>query len=359
MIQEQEKEELTTYKLTQYAKATGCSCKIAPAVLQEILSGGGIQPAFQGLLVGNDHADDAAVYQLDEHTALIATTDFFTPIVDDAYDYGRIAAANALSDVYAMGGKPLMALGILGWPVDTLPASLAALVMAGARATCLAADIPLAGGHSIITTEPIFGLSVNGTVPLQQLKKNNGARPGDVLLLTKPIGTGILTTARKRGLLDEEHYPVLLEQLLQLNAIGELLGAFEGVHAMTDITGFGLGGHLLEMAESSGCTAEIQWSKVPILAAARAYAQQRIAPDATFRNWNACSASVSFGAGVDVMESFSFLPDPQTNGGLLIAVDPDQLSAVQACFQANGYKGFMEPIGHMVEKREKPIEIIA
>ena len=282
-------------KLTQFAKATGCSCKIAPAMLQEILSDSGIQPSFQNLLVGNDHADDAAVYQLDADHALISTTDFFTPIVDEAFDYGRIAAANALSDVYAMGGKPIMALAILGWPVETLPAALAAEVIAGARAVCTAAGIPLAGGHSIITTEPVFGLSVNGMVAVSHLKKNSGAREGDLLLLTKPIGTGILTTARKRGLLEEADYPALIEQLTKINEIGAVLGSIAGVTAMTDITGFGLAGHLAEMAKGSNLSAELYWSKVPVLQAAKSYAKQRISPDATFRNWNAVSASVSFG----------------------------------------------------------------
>ena len=355
----QETSRNTPVKLTQYAKATGCSCKIAPAVLQEILSGSGIQPSFQNLLVGNDHADDAAVYQMDAHNALISTTDFFTPIVDDAFEYGQIAAANALSDVYAMGGKPIMALAILGWPVDTLPASLAAEVIAGARAICVAAGIPLAGGHSIITTEPIFGLSVNGTVSIDHLKKNNSAREGDLLLLTKPLGNGILTTARKRGLLDEAYYPELLKLLTRINNIGEELGAIEGVHAMTDITGFGLAGHLAEMAKGSGLSAELFWSKVPILPTAKEYAKQRISPDATFRNWNAVSTSVSFGAGVDVMESFSFLPDPQTNGGLLISVSPDALRDVQDCLNNAGYEAHLDPIGQMIAVGEKLISVIA
>lgn len=346
------------YKLTQYAKATGCSCKIAPAQLNEILSIGGIQPAFQNLLVGNDGADDAAVYQINEQDALISTTDFFTPIVDDAYDYGRIAAANALSDVYAMGGKPIMALGILGWPIDSLPASLAASVMAGARAVCTAAGIPLAGGHSIITAEPIFGLSVNGMVRIENLKKNGGAQEGDLLLLTKPLGAGILTTARKRGLLDEAFYPELLAQLTKLNAIGEALGRIGGVTAMTDVTGFGLAGHLSEIASASNLTAELTWQKVPLIEAAKMYAKQGIAPDATFRNWNGVSKDISFGAGVDAMESFSFLPDPQTNGGLLIAVNPKWLKEVQILLNNQGYQNFTEPIGRMMPRGEHLIALI-
>jgi len=346
-------------KLTQFAKATGCSCKIAPAVLQEIIAGSGAQPAFAQLLVGNNGTDDAAVYQLNETQALISTTDFFTPIVDDAFDYGRIAAANALSDVYAMGGQPIMALAVLGWPVDTLPASLAAEVLAGARSVCAEARIPLAGGHSIITTEPVFGLSVNGMVDVPHLKKNSGAREGDLLLLTKPLGSGILTTARKRGLLDEAHYPELLEQLTKLNAIGAALGKIAGVTAMTDVTGFGLAGHLSEMAEAGHVSAELYWNKVPLLQSAKMYAKQGISPDATFRNWNAVSKSISFGTDVDAMESFSFLPDPQTNGGLLIAVKPSALTEVQECLRNAGYDAFLEPIGRITQKKDCVINILA
>ncbi len=354
----QETPENIPVKLTQFAKATGCSCKIAPAQLQEILAASGIQPPFQNLLVGNDGADDAAVYQIDEHRALIATTDFFTPIVDDAFDYGRIAAANAISDIYAMGGTPLMALAILGWPVDSLPSALAAEVLAGARAICAGAGIPLAGGHSIITGEPIFGLSVNGTVNIQNLKKNSGAHAGDLLLLTKPLGTGILTTARKRGLLDEAHYPELLDQLTKLNNVGEAIGAIPGVSAMTDVTGFGLAGHLSEMARGSSLSAQLFWSKMPLLASAKMYAKQGISPDATFRNWNAVSKDISFGAGVDAMESFSFLPDPQTNGGLLIAVQAGSLQELQNCLKNAGYSDFLEPIGYMVERNEQLIAVL-
>lgn len=348
-------EQALPVKLTQFAKATGCSCKISPAQLQEILAGAGIQPPFQQLLVGNDGADDAAVYQINEEQAIISTTDFFTPIVDDAYDYGRIAAANAISDVYAMGGTPIMALAILGWPVDNLSPALAAEVLSGARATCVEAGIPLAGGHSIITAEPIFGLSVNGMLRLNELKKNNGAGEGDLLLLTKPLGSGILTTARKRGLLNEADYPELLAQLIRLNSVGAALGAIAGVTAMTDVTGFGLGGHLAEMARGSNVTAALTWTKVPLLKSARGYAKQGISPDTTFRNWNAIANECTFAPGVDAMESFSFLPDPQTNGGLLIAVKPAALKEVQDCLSEAGYAAFLEPIGQMVQRAEKLI----
>ncbi|MEO6830679.1 MAG: selenide, water dikinase SelD, partial [Chitinophagaceae bacterium] len=238
--------------LTQWAKATGCSCKIAPAQLKEILRTASPIVADKNLLVGNDSSDDAAVYALDDKMAIIATTDFFTPVVDDAYSFGKIAAANALSDVYAMGGKPILAIAVLGWPVDLLPPEMATAVLEGARSICAEAGIILAGGHSIITTEPFFGLAVNGLLNIENLKKNNTAQEGDLLFLTKPIGAGILTTAAKRGVLPEEFQSVLLNQLSKLNKIGEQIGKISGVHAMTDVTGFGLLGHLIEMAEGSG-----------------------------------------------------------------------------------------------------------
>jgi selenide,water dikinase len=349
--------ETEPIRLTQFAKATGCSCKIAPAVLQGILAQSGIQAPFENLLVGNDHADDAAVYRMDNGTALIATADFFTPIVDDAFDYGRIAAANALSDVYAMGGKPVMALALLGWP-DALSATLAGEVLRGAKAVCAEAGIPLAGGHSIITAEPVFGLSVNGIVSEAHLKKNSSAQEGDLLLLTKPIGAGIMTTARKRGQLEEADYPVLLESLTKLNAVGAKLGALEGITAMTDVTGFGLGGHLTEIAKGSGLSAELTWAAVPLMEGAKKYALQGIAPDAAFRNWNAISATTLTAPGVDVMEAFRFLPDPQTNGGLLITVRPDALAELQAILTQNGYDGYTAPIGRMTAQEEKLLRVV-
>jgi selenide,water dikinase len=344
--------------LTQWAKATGCSCKIAPAQLQEMLASSlpAMPPA--ALLVGNSSNDDAAVYALDDTTALIATTDFFTPVVDDAFDYGRIAAANALSDVYAMGGRPVMALAVLGWPVDALPAAQAQRVLEGARATCAEAGIPLAGGHSIITAEPFFGLSVNGLVAISNLRRNDTAREGDLLFLTKPIGSGILTTAAKRGILPAEHYSALIGRLSQLNKIGATLGSLPGVTAMTDVTGFGLLGHLIEVAEGSGLSAMLDYSAVQIPQVARELAAQRIVPDATFRNWNSYSARTGFAAGVNVAEAFSLLPDPQTNGGLLICVQEDAASAVQELLRQEGYEGFLQPIGKMVGKAEKVVTVV-
>lgn len=344
-------------KLTQYSHGAGCGCKIAPAVLEQILKGQTTTINDVKLLVGNASKDDAAVYDLGNGTALISTTDFFMPIVDDAYDFGRIAAANAISDVYAMGGKPLVAIAILGWPVEKLPAELAQQLIAGGRATCDAAGIPLAGGHSIDSTEPIFGLAVTGIVPIENLKQNKTAKEDDVLFLTKPLGVGILSTAQKRGVLTPVLQAVMTEQMAKLNTIGEALGKIKGVHAMTDVTGFGLLGHLIEMADGSGLGAEVYYNKLQILAGAKEYLAQRIVPDATYRNWNSYSAQVGFETGVDVMQAFSILPDPQTNGGMLISVAPETVAEVKALFEANGLSGFIEPIGKMTAKGEKTIKV--
>ena len=252
-------------KLTQYSHGAGCGCKISPIILDEILHSNFSMPDNDRLIVGNHSKDDAAVYDLHNGKALISTTDFFMPIVDDAFTFGSIASANAISDVYAMGGKPIMALAILGWPVDKLSTSLAQQVMDGARAVCKAAGISLAGGHSIDTSEPVFGLSVNGFVSIDCLKKNNTAQEGDVLFITKPIGVGILATAQKRGVLLSEDEQILIHQLKQLNSIGYELGKIKGVTAMTDVTGFGLLGHLIEMAEGSGMSANINFDAVPLI----------------------------------------------------------------------------------------------
>lgn len=345
-------------KLTQYSHGAGCGCKIAPAVLEQILKGQTTAIHDAKLLVGNASKDDATVYDLGNGMALISTTDFFMPIVDDAYDFGRIAAANAISDVYAMGGKPLVAIAILGWPVEKLPAELAQQLIAGGRATCDAAGIPLAGGHSIDSTEPIFGLAVTGIVPIENLKQNNTAKEGDVLFLTKPLGVGILSTAQKRGVLTPELQAVMTTQMSALNNIGEALGKIKGVHAMTDVTGFGLLGHLIEMADGSGLGAEVYYNKLQILEGAKEYLTQRIVPDATYRNWNSYSAQVGFETGVDVMQAFSILPDPQTNGGMLISVAPETVDDVIALFKANGLSGFIEPIGKMTAKGEKVVKVM-
>lgn len=344
-------------RLTQFSRGAGCGCKIAPQVLDEILRTNISAPINSKLLVGNSSKDDAAVYDLGNGTALISTTDFFMPIVDDAFDFGRIASANAISDVYAMGGKPLLAVAILGWPVEKLPAELAQKVLDGSRKICEEAGIPLAGGHSIDSAEPIFGLAVNGLVDIKNLKKNNTAKAGDVLFITKPLGVGVLSTAQKRGLIKEEHVPVMINQMTQLNKIGEALGRIEGVSAMTDITGFGLLGHLIEMAEGSNCSAEINYSTLPVADGVKEYLAQRIIPDATYRNWNSYSAKTGFEKGVNVMEAFNLLPDPQTNGGLLIAVNENTVDKMKELFKENGLEKFATPVGRMVERVDKIIMV--
>jgi selenide, water dikinase len=348
--------ESPVYKLTEYAHGAGCGCKIAPQVLHEILAQQNEAPDNRNLLVGNSSRDDAAVYKLDGEQCLIATTDFFTPIVNDAFDFGRIAAANAISDVYAMGGRPLMALAVLGWPVEKLPAALANKVLQGARAVCKEAGIPLAGGHSIDSPEPIFGLCVNGLVNETQLKQNNTARAGDVLFLTKPIGVGILATAEKRNSLLPEHEGLAVQYMTRLNSLGALLGQQPWVTTLTDVTGFGLAGHLLEMCgEKLG--AELYWSQIPFIENLQHYLKSRIIPDATYRNWNGYGTQIGFDKTVPVMDAFTLLPDPQTNGGLLIAVAPEHIADMQALLQQQGLKPFIQPIGRFTERGEKVVMV--
>lgn len=343
-------------RLTQFSHGGGCGCKIAPHVLEEILASATAQPTDARLLVGNSSKDDAAVYDLGNGSALISTTDFFMPIVDDPFVFGQIASANAISDVYAMGGKPILAIAILGWPVNKIPASVAQQVLEGSRKICAEAGIPLAGGHSIDSPEPIFGLAVNGLVQLEHLRQNNTARQGDLLFLTKPIGVGILATAQKRGVLSAEDAELLEKQLTTLNSAGEALGKIPGVSAMTDVTGFGLFGHLIEMAEGSGLSATISYSQLPILEPAREYLAQKIMPDATYRNWNSYSSKIAFEPGVNVMEAFNLLPDPQTNGGLLVAVAPDALPELQRVFESFNIP-YASPIGELTARSEKIITV--
>ena len=348
-------EQTEEIKLTQFSRGAGCGCKIAPKVLEKILHNKISIPAHKNLLVGNSSNDDAAVYDLGNGTALISTTDFFMPIVDGAFDFGRIASANAISDVYAMGGKPILAIAVLGWPVEKLPAELAQQVLEGSRKICEEAGIPLAGGHSIDSAEPIFGLAVTGLVDIKNLKKNNTAKAGDVIFITKPLGVGVLSTAQKRGLIKEEHVAIMINQMTQLNKIGEALGKIEGVTAMTDVTGFGLLGHLIEMAEGSNCSAEINYSMLPVADGVKEYLSQRIVPDATYRNWNSYSTKTAFEKGVNVMEAFNLLPDPQTNGGLLFAVDEAAVEEVKKILKENGLENFAEPIGRMKAVSEKTV----
>jgi len=344
-------------RLTQYSHGAGCGCKIAPKVLDEILKSNVSVPDNKNLLVGNSSKDDAAVYDLENGMALISTTDFFMPIVDDAFDFGRIAAANSISDVYAMGGKPLLAIAVLGWPVEKLPVELAQKIIDGGRTICNEAGIPLAGGHSIDSPEPIFGLAVTGIVNKEDLKKNNSAEVGDLIFLTKPLGVGILSTAQKRGLLKEEHLQMMIEQMTTINKIGESLGKIKGVTAMTDVTGFGLFGHLIEMAEGSGLSAEISYDKIPVADGVKEYIGQRIFPDATTRNWSSYSDKIKFEKGVNVMEAFTLLPDPQTNGGLLISVKESAKDEVIGLFKKEGLEKFIEPIGRFISRGEKMIEV--
>jgi len=277
--------------------------------------------------------------------------------VDDAFDFGRIAAANSISDVYAMGGRPLMAIAVLGWPVEKLPVELAQKVVEGGRIICDEAGIPLAGGHSIDSPEPIFGLAVSGIVSKENLKRNSTAEEGDLLFLTKPLGVGILSTAQKRGLLKDEHLPAMIEQMTTLNKTGIELGKIKGVSAMTDVTGFGLLGHLIEMAEGSGLSAEIYYEKIPVAPGVKEYISRRIFPDATTRNWSSYSDKVNFEKGVNVMEAFTLLPDPQTNGGLLFSVKESAITKVVTLLEKEGLKNFAEPIGRFVMKREKLVEV--
>jgi selenide, water dikinase len=344
-------------KLTQYSHGAGCGCKIAPKVLDAILKTNITLPDNNKLLVGNSSKDDAAVYDLGNGNALISTTDFFMPIVDDAFDFGRTAAANSISDVYAMGGRPLMAIAILGWPVEKLSAEVAQRVIEGGRAICGEAGIPLAGGHSIDSPEPIFGLAVTGIVPVENLKRNNTAREGDHLFLTKPLGVGILSTAQKRGLLKPEHLPAMIDQMVALNKIGEELGKIDGVNAMTDVTGFGLLGHLIEIAGGSELSAEIYYDTIPLAEGVKEYISQRIFPDATSRNWSSYSDKVKFEKGVNVMEAFISLPDPQTNGGLLISVHEKSIDAVIALFKKYNLGEFARSIGLLKKQDEKTVLI--
>lgn len=332
-------------KLTQYSHGAGCGCKISPAVLDSILAAAGKSTMhFPDLLVGNEERDDAAVLNLGDGTAVISTTDFFMPIVDDPETFGRIAATNAISDIYAMGGSPLMAIAILGWPISMLPPEVAGAVVKGAQATCREAGIPLAGGHSIDAPEPIFGLAVTGRVRLAHLKKNGGAVKGDVLMLTKPLGVGILSTAQKQGKLLPEHEPLAIQVMTRLNSIGERFGKIKGVHGMTDVTGFGLAGHLLEMCHASQTSAIIDYSTIPLIHPyVMDYVQQGCVPGGTDRNYTSYGSSLSLS---DAQQRV-IVCDPQTSGGLLIAVDPAYVDEVKALIEEENL--WPEPIGQMVE----------
>jgi selenide,water dikinase len=340
-------------RLTEWSEGSGCGCKIAPAILDQILiSSGSFTQTDPNLLVGNSGKDDAAVYQVSEEIAVINTVDFFTPIVDDPFDFGRIAAANALSDVYAMGGKPIFANAILSWPVEKLSPELAAKVMEGAKSICKAAGIELAGGHSIAAKDPIFGLSVSGIVHPKKIKLNKGAKAGDLIFLTKELGVGVLATALKRQKITDEDYSKLIEITCALNSIGEVLGNHEEVHAMTDVTGFGLLGHLIEMCEGAGLSATIELPKLPMIAGVQEYINQFIFPDNTYRNWNAYSAKTKGVVGMDLVK----LCDPQTSGGLMLAVDPEQVEWFRDSMEKANQSVW--EIGRFNEKMEQIVEVL-
>ena len=333
-------------RLTQYSHGAGCGCKISPKVLDVIIAGSGAQHLDPKLWVGNASRDDAAVYALDESRGVVSTTDFFMPIVDDPYDFGRIAATNAISDIYAMGGSPLMAIAILGWPVNVLPPEVAREVIRGGRAVCESAGIPLAGGHSIDAPEPIFGLAVTGVVDKAQLKRNDTATAGSRLYLTKPLGVGILTTAEKRGRLAPEHAHIARDAMVTLNRAGAAFGKLAGVTAMTDVTGFGLLGHLVEMADGSGLTAEIERAAVPVLTGVATYLAAGCVPGGTLRNFDSYGQRISLLSDDDK----HLLCDPQTSGGLLVAVTPEGEAEFLAAAADQGMQ--LKPIGLLGPKRD-------
>jgi selenide,water dikinase len=346
-------------KLTQYSHGAGCGCKISPKILDEILLSSFSMPDNDRLLVGNHSKDDAAVYDLQNGTALISTTDFFMPIVDDPYNFGRIASANAISDVYAMGGDPIMAIAILGWPINVLPPAVARRVIEGSKSICLEAGIPLAGGHSIDSPEPIFGLAVNGLVAINNLKQNNTAKNGDVLLLTKKLGVGILTTAEKKNQLREEDKLLAAKQMMQLNKVGSLVAKIPGVHAMTDVTGFGLLGHLIEMAEGSGLSAVVEFSKVPLISDKLVdYVEKGAVPGGTNRNWDSYGHKVKLEDNSAALLHRNILADPQTSGGLLISVSRESLDEVIAIMNEQGLSERTTPIGEMVAASSFAVNVI-
>jgi selenide,water dikinase len=319
-------------KLTRYSHGAGCGCKIAPAVLDIILHSPIKQPPDAALLVGNDTRDDAAAYDLGDGTALISTTDFFMPIVDDPYEFGRIASANAISDVYAMGAKPVLAIAILGWPIGTLAPEIAQRVLEGARELCAEAGIPLAGGHSIDCPEPVFGLAVSGLVAIDNLKRNSTAVAGCQLYLTKALGVGVLTTAEKKGILRPEHAGLAPQLMVALNKVGQAAGALKYVRAMTDVTGFGLLGHLVEMCEGSKLQAVISFQRIPRLSVIDEYLDLGAIPGGTARNWSSYGHKI----GELTERQKQVLADPQTSGGLLIAVEADHTAAFEKILKENG-----------------------
>ena len=323
-------------RLTSLSHGGGCGCKIAPGVLSAILKDTLAMPMPPELLVGIQTADDAAVYQLNDEQALVATTDFFMPIVDDPFDFGRIAAANALSDVYAMGGTPIMALALVGMPINVLSLATIGRILEGGASVCRDAGIVVAGGHTIDSVEPIYGLVALGLVHPSRVKKNSGARVGDLLVLGKPIGVGVQSAALKKGALPPEGYAAMIASTTQLNTAGPELARLPGVHAITDVTGFALAGHALELARGAGLTLRIDWPRVPLLPGVRELAAQGLVTGASGRNWAAYGHEISLPAGFADAER-ALLTDPQTSGGLLVACDTTSVEAVLAAFRQRGF----------------------
>lgn len=340
--------EMTTpFRLTSLAHGGGCGCKIAPGVLTEILKSSPLRTLPPALLAGSDNNEDAAVYKLNDSQAIVATTDFFTPIVDDPFEFGRIAATNAISDVYAMGGQPLFALALLGMPVNVMPMEMIQKITSGGESVCAEAGIPIAGGHSIDTVEPIYGLVVIGLVHPDKIKRNSGARAGDSLILGKPLGVGILSAALKQEKISAEGYARMIEYTTKLNRPGVELSGMPGVHALTDVTGFGLAGHLLEMCRGAKLGARIRWDDLPVIAQAIDYVKAGIYTGASTRNWAGFGAEVHLAEGMAEWQK-QVLTDPQTSGGLLVACAPESEAEVMALFARGGFADARK-IGNFVE----------
>jgi len=338
-------------KLTQYSHGAGCGCKISPAVLDTILHSNSPKQKFPALLVGNESKDDAAVFDIGDGTCIVSTTDFFMPIVDDPFTFGAIASVNAISDVYAMGGEPFMAIAILGWPINKIAPEVAKEVLEGSRKVCADAGIPLAGGHSIDCPEPVFGLAVSGKLKKENLKRNDTAKEGSLLYLTKPLGIGIVTTAQKKGIVKEEHLRKATDTMLALNKPGAHFGKLKYVNAMTDVTGFGLLGHLCEMCEGSGLSAEINFSAVPRFDFLQEYIQQKSMPGGTQRNWD------SYGQKIAPIseEQRIILADPQTSGGLLVSVGADQAKEFEKVAQELGLT--LTQFGRLTPKKDHVVTV--
>jgi selenide, water dikinase len=338
-------------KLTQFSHGAGCGCKISPAVLDSMLHSDSPKGIFPQLLVGNETKDDAAVYDIGDGTCVVSTTDFFMPIVDDAFTFGSIASVNAISDVYAMGGEPFMAIAILGWPINKIPPEVAKAVLEGSRKVCAEAGIPLAGGHSIDCPEPVFGLAVTGKLKKEHLKRNDTAKLGSLLYLTKPIGIGIVTTAQKKGIVKPEHLQKVVDTMLTLNKLGADFGKLPYVNAITDVTGFGMLGHLTEVCEGSGLSAEIDFDKVPKFDFLDEYLQQKSVPGGTQRNWD------SYGSKIGSLTDFqkSILADPQTSGGLLVSIDEAKQVEFEAFLSKKGIS--LKPFGKFIKSGDKAIYV--